>query len=160
MWLLVWPHSSTWTDEFVHVKTLEAEAKQGPFQKQDFATRQAFWVTAIFTAMLESGVLGTSQMFWVCLCRLKDLWGKSSTRKQFSFLWFLSISVNWHHVCDCCAKLFYIFSCRLCFNIAFNLAFRSLSSPLFCCQTADLSNLCCRDKLWPSWKFHLRKGKL
>ena len=94
---------------FIHVdrrvctcKILEAEAKQGPFQKQNSATLQAFWVTAIFTAMLESGVLGASQMFWVCLCRLKDLWEKSSTRKQFSFLWFLSISVNWHHVCDLC----------------------------------------------------------
>lgn len=161
MWLSLWLHLATWTDEFVHVKIFEAEAKQGPFQKQIFATLQSFWLTAIFTAALESGVLGTSQMFWVCLYRLEDLWKKRSERKQFSFPWFLSVSVNQHHVCECCAKLFYILGCRLYFNILFNRAFQTFSSPFFYCQITDLSNLCCRDKLWPSWKFHhLRKGKL
>lgn len=131
-----------------------------PLSEIDFAAFQSCWVTAIFTAVLQPGVLGTSQMFWVCLCRRKDLWEKGSTRKQFSFPWFLSISVHWYHVCDCCARLFYIRGCRLYFNILFNLAFWFLSSPLFCCQITDLCNLCCRDKLWPPWKFHhLREGK-
>lgn len=70
---------------------------------------------------------------------------KGSKRKQFSFPWFLSISVHLHHVCN--AKLLYIWENRLYFNILCNLGFHFLSSPLFYCQVADLSNLCCKDKL-------------
>lgn len=137
------------------------EAKQGPFQKQSSATLQAFWVTAIFTASLESEFWARAKCFGCVCADLKILGKKSSTRKQFSFPRFLSISVNRHHVCDWCAKLFYIWGCRLYFNILFNLAFRPLSSALFYCQIADLSTLCCRDKLWPPWKLHqLGKGKL
>ena len=157
-----------WTNEFVNVKTFGAKAKQGPFQKcRLFTTLHSFELTAFFFFFLQqlgkSWVLGTSQMFWGVSVQIQRSfgWGGGSKRKQFSFPWFLSISVNLHYVCECYAKLLYIWENRLYFNILCNLGFHFLSSPLFYCQVADLSNLCCKDKLWPSWKFHhLRKGKL
>ena len=143
-----------WTNEFVNVKTFGAKAKQGPFQKcRLFTTLHSFELTAFFffffTAARKVLSFGNKPDVLGCVCADSEIfwWGGGSKRKQFSFPWFLSISVNLHYVCECYAKLLYIWENRLYFNILCNLGFHFLSSPLFYCQVADLSNLCCKDKL-------------